>query len=197
MIESRPPRRFHLIDAVVLVLATAVGLWAIRPFLPDLFESPKVLVNGRWVSRWWDPVDLLNKAVILEVMLMAWSAAWLVLQLRQPRPRLHRLTRQPGFLATFSSTAVLVVSGPITAAVLASSSMSLGIPRDDWLLFGMWSALISSQIGVAVAAGWALLAVGRRCRLSTGWLERVGQATGIVWVAMIPSNLILPFWELL
>jgi hypothetical protein len=190
MIESQRPRRFHLIDAIVLVLATAVGLWAIRPFLPNLLEAPRVLENGRWVSRWWEPVVLLNRAVILEVMLMAWSAAWLVLQLRQPRPRLRRLTRQPGFVATFSSVAVLVVPGPITAAVFATNSSTLGT-AEYWILFELWSAIVSSQIGAAVVAGWSLLAVGRRCRPGPGWLEWIGQAIGIVWVAMIPGNLIL------
>jgi hypothetical protein len=192
------PRRFNLTDAAVLVLATGVGLAAIRDSLGNLLKAPMVLENGRWVARWWDPVVLLNRAVTLEVVLMAWSVGWLVLQLRQPRPRMRRLARRPGFVASFFSTFVILVCGPITAAVLVGAgggvSGSLG---EYWIRFETCSALVSLQIGAAVAAGWALLAVSRECRMRSGWLDRVGQVFGAVWVLMIPANLILPFWELL
>jgi hypothetical protein len=191
------PRRFNLVDGAVLVMATAVGLWAIRDFLGDLFETPMVQENGLWVGRWWEPVVLLNRAVTLEVVLMAWSVAWLAIQLRQPRPRLRHLSRQPGFVASFFAAVVVLVSGPITAAVLTSSMRSVNIGGDYWVLFELWSALVSLQIGAAIFAGWALLAFGRLCRPRSGSLDRIGQGFGLVWVVMAPANLILHLWQLL
>jgi hypothetical protein len=204
MIKPARPRRLNLVDVIVLVLATAVGLWAIRPYLPGLLAMPEVFENGKSVPGLWEPVVWLNSAVVVEPVLMAWSVAWLVLQLRQPRPRLRRLIRQPGFVATFASAVVLLVSGPIAGVVLTSEWRSanistqpiIGPPRPDWIAYELWSAMVSLQIGASVLAVWGLLAVGRQCRMKSGWLDRVGQGFGIVWAAMIPGNLILPFWQL-
>lgn len=196
MVEARRSRHFNLLDIAALIGATAVGLCAIRPFLADFVTAPKVLENGRWVSRWWDPIVLLNRAVILEVMLMAWSLAWVVLQLRQPRPTLRRLIRQPSFVATCSAAVVIVVCGPITAAVLALRPTPPGSAVEYWMQFETWSSLVSLQSGAAVAAGWTLLALGRHFRRDAGWLEWIGRALGFIWVAMIAANLILPLWYL-
>jgi hypothetical protein len=190
------PRRFNLVDAAILVMATALGFWVIRDSLAGLLTPPMVMEGGRWVKRWWDPVVQLNRAVTVEVVLLSWSVAWTLLQLRHPRPRLRRLTRQPGFVACASSVFVALVCGPMMAAILASSHRSANIPGEDWLLFETWSALVSAQVGVAVAAGWALLALGRQCRPRSGWLDRVGQVFGAIWVVMVPLNLILPLWFL-
>ncbi len=197
MQSAKRPRRFNLVDVAILVMATAVGLCAIRDFLGNLLKTPMELENGVWVARWWAPVIYLNRAVALEVILMAWSVAWLAIQLRQPRARLRRLSRQPGFVASFFATVVLAVSGPITAAVLSHSTLAVNTGGEYWILFELWSALVSVQIGAAIVAGWTLLAFGRSCRTRSGSLDRVGQGFGIVWVVMIPANLILPFWELL
>jgi hypothetical protein len=197
MRSARSPRRFNRTDAAVLVLATAVGLSAIRSQLGSMLKAPMVEENGRLVASWWAPVVILGRGVILEVVLMAWSVSWLVLQVRPPRQRMRRLVRQPGFAACFSSALVLLVSGPITAATLTSISRSGTISGDYWILFELWSAVVSCQIGAAVAAGWALLALGRQCHAKSGWLDRVGQVFGLAWVLMIPANLSLPFWLLL
>ena len=154
------------------------------------------MVGGRWVASWWNSVVLLNRAVTLEILLMGWSVAWLVLVLRQPRPRLRRLARQPGFVAVFASAFVVLLSGPLTAYVVAywrGAAMTQGY----WIQIESWIAVVSSQIGVAIGTGWALLVLGRACRVRSGWMDGVGQVFGIVWIVMIPGNLILLFWELL
>jgi hypothetical protein len=57
--------------------------------------------------------------------------------------------------------------------------------------------MVALQIGAAVLAAWALLAFGRAWRHHLGWVDWVGQGLGIVWVVLIPVNLIVPFWFLL
>jgi hypothetical protein len=183
-------RRFGVADIAILILASGIGLAWIRKDLPGLFAAPRDLVNGRWVTRWSLPVAL-SKAVTVEIWLMPWAAAWLILQLRRPRPSFQRLSRQPGFVACLSSVAALLVSGPLTQAVISSSTSGL----NGWLDRMVWGELVSSQMGVAVLAGWAVLAASQRCRIRSGWLDRVGQVIGLIWVAMIPANLAHFFWN--
>jgi hypothetical protein len=91
-------RRLNLVDLCVLVVATAVGLVAIRQDLVGLLSWPQDWKTGRAVQLWTDPIAL-SKAV--EIWLMAWMAGWFILQLRRPRLHVRQLSRQPGFVACF------------------------------------------------------------------------------------------------
>ena len=190
-VTGRQPlqRRLNLVDLAILVLATAVGLVAVRQDLEGLFSRPQDLENGQAVYRWTLPFAL-SKAVTVEVWLMAWTAGWLILQLRRPRLRLRQLSRQPGFLACFSSVVIMLASGPLTWAIISSVASGM----NGWLDRMVWGEMVSSQIGAAVLAGWAILAASGRCRIRAGWLDRVGQVMGLIWVAMIPANLVHFFW---
>ncbi len=183
-------RRLNLADMTVLVLAMAVGLLAIRWDLEGLFSRPQDLQGGQVVYRWTSPVAM-SKAVTVEVWLMGWTAGWLILQLRPPRLRLRHLSRQPGFLACFSSVVITLVSGPLTWAIISSNTSG----TNDWLDRMVWGEMVSSQIGAAVLAGWALLLASGGCRFRAGWLDRVGQVLGVIWIAMIPANLAHFFWH--
>jgi hypothetical protein len=183
-------RRLNLADLTVLVLAMAVGLLATRHDLEGLFSRPQDLEGGQVVYRWTLPVAL-SKAVTVEVWLMAWTAGWLILQLRPPRLRLRHLSHQPGFLACFSAVVISLVSGPLTWAIIRSHTSG----TNAWLDHIVWGESVSSQIGASVLAGWALLLASGRCRSRAGWLDRVGQVLGVIWVAMIPANLAHFFWH--
>lgn len=182
-------RRLNLVDLGILVVATAVGLVLIRQDLDGLAARPMALENGSWVYRWTLPV-VLSKAVTVETWLMAWAAGWLVLQLRNPRRRLRHLCQQPGFFACFSTGLVAAVAGPLAWAVIVSVASG----ANAWLDRMVWTELVSCQIGTAVFTGWTLLALSGRCRYRAGWLDRVGQAIGFFWVAMVPANLVHFFW---
>jgi hypothetical protein len=41
---------------------------------------------------------------------------------------------------------------------------------------------LSAQAGGAVAAGWAILALGRRWRPERSWIDRLGAALGAYWI---------------
>ncbi len=182
-------RRLNFVDLAILVLATAVGLVAIRQDLEALFSRPSGGFLHPDFYLWTNPL-ILFKSVTVEVWLMAWTAGWLILQLRQPRLRLRQLSRQPGFVACFSSVIITLAAGPPTWALI--SSITSG--RNGWVDRMVWSDLVSSQIGAAVLAGWMLLVASGRCRIRAGWLDRVGQVLGLIWVAMIPANLLHFFW---
>jgi hypothetical protein len=183
-------RRLNLADLTVLVLATAVGLLVIRRDLAGLFSRPQDLQGGQVVYRWTLPV-VMSKAVTIEGWLIAWTAGWLILQLRPPRLGLRHLSRQPGFVACFSTMVITLVSGPLTWAIISWNTSG----TNDWLDRMVWGEMLSSQIGASVLAGWALLLASGRCRLRAGWLDRVGQVLGLIWVAMIPANLAHFFWH--
>jgi hypothetical protein len=182
-------RRLNFVDLAILVLATAIGLVAIRQDLEALFTRPQVHPD---FYPWFNPL-ILFKAVTVEIWLMAWTPGWLILQLRQPRLRLRQLSRQPGFLACFSSVVIALVFGPLTWALIRSTTSG----TNGWIDRLVFGDLVSSQIGAAVLAGWAFLAASGRCRIRAGWLDRVGQFIGLIWVAMIPVNLFHLFrWTL-
>ena len=184
-------RRLNLVDLAILVLAAAVGFVAVRRDLEALAAWP--FGEGSQEFYLWTNPLVLAKAVIVEVWLMVWTAAWLALQLRRPRPQLRRLSRQPGFVACFSASVVFFISGPLTWAFILPNTAD----PDHWIEGMVWGTVVSSQIGAAVLAGWALLVVSKRCRSRAGWLDRVGQVLGLIWVAMVPANLLYLFRHLL
>jgi hypothetical protein len=104
---------------------------------------------------------------------------------------MRQLSRQPGFLACFSSVTITLVSGPLTWAIICSIASG----TNGWLDRMVWGEMVSSQVGAAVLAGWALLVASGRCRIRAGWLDRVGQVIGLIWVAMLPANLLHFFWH--
>lgn len=185
-------RRLHLVDLVILVLATAIGLVAIRQDLEALFTRPEEGLLHPDFYPWTNPL-ILSKAVTVEIWLMAWTTGWLIVQLRQPRLRLRQLSRQPGFVARFSAVVITLVFGPLTWTLIRSITRG----TNSWLNRLAFGDLVSSQIGAAVLAGWALLVASGRCRIRAGWLDRVGQVIGLIRVAMIPANLLHFFrWTL-
>src|SRR4051812_38749795 len=153
-------RRLNLADLGVLVVAAAVGLVAIRRDLPALAAWPLDPVGRREYYLWENPL-VLYKAVIVEGWLMAWTAGWLALRLRRPRPRPRQLPRQPGFVACFLASVVLLVSGPLTWAFMLPNTGYVG----GWIERMVWVSSVSSQIGVTIFVGWALLLGSGRYRL--------------------------------
>jgi hypothetical protein len=69
-VTTRQPlqRRLNLVDLCVLVVATAVGLVAIRQDLVGLLSWPQDWKTGQAVQLWTDPIAL-SKAVTVEIWL--------------------------------------------------------------------------------------------------------------------------------
>jgi hypothetical protein len=86
-----PVRKFSILDAMILVAASALGLALIR----FLYATGRYLSMGR---PWYAFVAQYTVEATVP-FLITWTLAFLVLRLRQPRPRLRRLLRQPGMVA--------------------------------------------------------------------------------------------------
>ncbi len=93
-------RKFTLIDAMVLIAATGIALVPTRNLY--IWISPGSLLEIRNSDDLWN----FGRGVhlILIPLVLTWATALWVLRLRQPRPRLRRVFRQPGMA---SCTAIL------------------------------------------------------------------------------------------
>ena len=104
------------------------------------------------------------------------TLGWLVMRLRQPRPRLVLMARQPGVAAAL---AVGVILAPAVVAAVAVAGW--GNPY-RWVtpLTTTWP-----KVGPAVAMIWLALFVTGRRRSERGWIDRIGRFLGALWIATV------------
>ncbi len=175
-------RPFTLFDAMVLIAATAIALLPFRFFL-SVFEglSATLSVAHRIVE-----VVFVTDALICPLALSLSLALW-VLRLRQPRPGLPRVFRQPGMAA---STATLVYLSFFMTATLISLFLNYfasGIFGNH--MFSTFNYLIfilimpMSLMGITVSAVWIVLWLIGAWRPEPSWIDRAGRVVGIYWVA--------------
>jgi hypothetical protein len=96
-------RKFNLFDAMVLVAANAAALALLRMFLVEGRFFQGAPFQGRFES--W----VLSGIEAAYPFLMTSTFALVILRLRQPRPRIRRLFRQPGMAACSAAAMMLVV----------------------------------------------------------------------------------------
>jgi hypothetical protein len=97
-------RKFNLLDAMILVAATAAGMAFLRMFLAEGRFSPVTIFQG-----WSLTSRVLSGIETAYPFLVMWTFALVILRLRQPRPRMRRLARQPGMAAGCAASLMLVV----------------------------------------------------------------------------------------
>lgn len=178
LMRSSIPRKFTLIDAMVLIVAIAAALVPIRPLLEE-FLSPEVRSPG-------DVLLLgLTVSVMLQPLALTLSLALGLLRLRKPRPRLRRVFRQPGMAAC---TAAFVCTLVILFMLLIINLLIYLNFRDyaSGLIFSLnvedhWRVPLSFT-GLAVSAVWTVLWLAKAWRPEPSWIDRSGRALGIYWV---------------
>jgi hypothetical protein len=170
-VRNTSERPFTLIDAMILVAATAVGFGILRDWAAPAIWYP-------W-PRLRSIVDFTH--VVLGMMNLYWTIAVVGIRLRRPRPSLRRLGRQPGFVA---GVAVLLMT---LIYNLLRLYMILGPRRVLWeRLYAFVLNLSSVQsIAPAVAVAWMVLAVSGRWRPDSGWIDRLGRCVGFLWLGLL------------
>ena len=109
--------------------------------------------------------DMLNFAVgLLTGPLLGLTLAMLMLRLRQPRPPLVTLLRQPGFVACLAA--------PLGVFVFIEANYLGGDFRPHPTVAGL------------ILGAWAILAVSRRWEAEAGWIDRLGRLVGAAWLAL-------------
>jgi hypothetical protein len=178
--RSAVPRKFTLVDAMVLIAATAIAFVPIRLFLWENWHFPEEhTVPEIWRAGLEINVSLVPLAVSLSM------AVWL-LALKKPRPSLRRVFRKPGIAAC---TVTLVYSILSSLGYLIFLRFSHALDRGTfndpasamlWIRIGMQPIFL---VGGAVASLWTVMWLGGTWYAERSWIDRAGRVLGIYWIA--------------
>lgn len=173
--ERRPnepvvDRRFDLVDGLVVLVAVAASVAAVR-FVTQQHFGPGVL------ERYLDPSVLrrtlarhpefaaqmaLFVSRLVTGLLMVWSLAFVLVRVRKPRLDLESTVWLPGSVGVWVTPA-----GGVLGLIFGVIG---GAPRLGFLIY------VS-----AVPAAWVWLGVTRQWRPVDGWIDRSGRVLGIGW----------------
>jgi hypothetical protein len=184
-LQDRTHRRFTLLDAMILVAGTALGLGLTRSLSSErllLPFDPIGPLSSRWGSSWtgrdwssWAVETVLYRFYYLMPLLFSLTVTLTVLRLRPPRLRLARLMRLPSVVAGVTAISVLVLSLPLMALWQGST-----LPVQF---------ILAQTVACAVGSAWLVLLFGGRWRGDSGWIDRLGRLLGAAWIA--PISLII------
>jgi hypothetical protein len=175
-------RPFTLFDAMVLIAATAVALLPFRLFLSGFAGLSESLSVAHRIVEAVFVTDALICPLALSLSLALW-----VLRLRQPRPGLPRVFRQPGMAASTSILVYLLFFLTATLISLFLNYFANGIFSHHMFTqmnFVVWILILPmSMMGITVSAVWIVLWLIGAWRPEPSWIDRAGRVVGIYWVA--------------
>lgn len=160
--RRRRDRPFSILDGMILVAATGVGLALGKTIIHDVQSMP---VHPMWIAR---PVSY---------FLLAWTLAFLPIRLRRPRPSRRRLFLQPGMAACIAVAVVAAVDGLSWAYYWGK----FGSDGPSQMLERFWRGH-SQHPGPAVGLCWLGLVISRRWRPEPTWIDRLGRFLGFLWI---------------
>jgi hypothetical protein len=204
--RSRP---FTLLDALILIAATAVGFGLTRGLSgmamitsrdsvyfanerpefsghADDNSSYYTDAHGRHLCRYWSGLVMFcsqRTALWPCPTLAAWTLAVMILALVRPRPPRRRLFDRPGAVAGVAfvaAFAALTLIFPQSLIFYRSSGWSV-----HWRC---WWAMICFTLprsaALAVSVSWLTLALVGRWRPDRRWLDRLGRLLGGCWIVL-------------
>jgi hypothetical protein len=168
------PRPFGILDAMLCIAAVAVGLGANRAEWERLQhqDRPSPFYDLLWL---WLP------------HLSAWTVAVLIMHLRPPRPSFGRLMRRPGAVACLASFAFAFVIAGMFAIIAVEANFVwpgerlIDLPRRPIAAYVIDYCRL---VGIAVIGAWLALAAPGRWRPEPTWIDRLGRALGLTWIAV-------------
>ena len=175
------PRRLTLPDSMILLAAVAIALASQRDQLlaiPILIEYTVQCIGqlAGWLP-WQIPLNRqkLEHALLMTLLghstrllfglLLILTPAVLWLRLRQPRPPLWDLVRQPGLVAC------------------GAAALGYWIYVDLSYLLGPTLPDLRATVGGLVAVAWLGQLMSRRWRPEACWVDRLGRVVGFCWLA--------------
>jgi hypothetical protein len=172
--RSNLSRRFSVFDAVVALAAVCAGIALARATAPEIetfwpgrFAAQSPRIRGGKVIRG-------SLAYVLPV-LAAWTPALLFLRLRQPRPPLRRVFRQPGTVACIAATLAMSIELFFVVPLFAFGSRFADVET----LFIRYSP----EVSFAIIGSWSVHALTDRTRSEPSWIDLAGRITGAAWIA--------------
>jgi hypothetical protein len=178
LMQANVPRKFTLIDAMVLIAAIGVAFVLIRQYLDYLYGRNFALTppGSFALTSYWKYGTFLSR--VLAPLATSLSLALWVLRIRPPRPSGRRLFRQPGMVAC-------------TAAVLGTVIFLLKVFLNKFFLYwdnsgvqrldGVWFVRLPLN-GEIVAVTWIVLVLSGFWRSEPSWIDRAGRALGVYWI---------------
>jgi hypothetical protein len=219
---SQPRRGFRIVDGLVAIGVTAVGLvWARTYWGRTIGSIPSWSWTYKPVPGWLggDPLYESTRELILTcfhvgaTLAATWGVALVILRrVRRPGSPFWR-ARRPGALACLASTVVLALILAIQSVRPSSNDLFeplVGLRGEvravttfhhhdassDWSdpldPFLNTALQMPRATGFVVAGAWIALALAGRWRPERSWIDRLGRAIGVFWIAAAIHFLIFP-----
>jgi hypothetical protein len=188
--NSKRRRNFYLLDAIVLIAATAAGIAgyiAVGRYLEQEVQPPPPARDGEVIPFTSTlPFRVHDFCRGFPCLLAASGVAVLLLKLRSPRPRLRRVFGAPGAAACLTVLVMLTVRA---AELLLVWIVSVLRPLNGFTVEWMPSAIdiltsVDTAAGPGIIAVWVILAVNRTLYLSRDWLEIFALAVALGWILL-------------
>ncbi len=192
-------RWFRLLDAMILVAATAVGCAGMRWL--DRESAGRVSWLGTrvawfrfcaYIEEDWsegayyieeDALPLILEVSYLTVPhVLMWTLALIPIQWLGQREQLRRRLCRPGMAASWASCVALCFIGP---------RFVFSMRTFDWRTSEPLLREVPIGIGLAVLATWMALLIGRRWLPEPSWVDRLSRAIGVFWIVTGFAGLVL------
>jgi hypothetical protein len=177
---------------LVLVAATAIGLslvqfgWPRRIAGTWIFRWPVSASDGGYPSKTW-VLPFAARAAPFLPCLAVWTAAFLVIRLRAPRPRRRRLLMQPGFVAAVVALSILTIEwSMLLGSAWLDGRFNFSSPLRINAFVANGVVLLAHHAGWAVLASWLTLVLVGRWRPEPSWIDRWGRVLGCTWIIIGP-----------
>ena len=165
-------RRITLLDLLMLIAATAVGLTLLRISIKGMQDLPLARSAGALAAS-----RITAGQTYASCFLAPWSLALLALDLRGSRTSLQRAERGPGFIACAAAT-----TGVALYLVACSIQFAMGrLSLSPAALWRITSAFVNSA-ALMVAGAWLSLVLDSRWRAETNWIGWAGRVVGFGWI---------------
>jgi hypothetical protein len=170
-----PTRRFGVLDIMLFVAATGIGLAIWRSYSSTVFSDPSTQAGTNPLRWYW------YQSMGAAPLLSAWSLALSVAALRRPRPGRRRLFSRPSQgVGLMVGVALLAQSFPAVAYLVESGTT--GFPPDK-VLYVFIS--MPGQIGTGLLTVGIIRALTGRCRRRwADWQDGLGWLLGACWVLL-------------
>jgi hypothetical protein len=171
-----PPRHLRIVDALVLVAATAAGFaWIAEWNLPQCIRE-KLLAKYSPTPILLIPEDG-NLSDAAAYLLAPWAIALVLLRLPRPRPRRQALLTRPGFVATGVATAVILQQ--FARFEIENLRLYSSLRNHYYRVFETTSP---TAIAMAIVASWSLALACGRWHPEASWIDRAGRAVGVGYI---------------
>ena len=173
-----PPRRWNLVDGMIVIAGLAACFLLTRHYLTEYYPAiVRRLDNISPVNHFWWDCYVTEGIRVATLWLAIFSPLVLLIRLRQPRPYLPDLLRQPGAVVSVAATLITVVGLGCWAIVAVIEGQALGL-----FLYRVSFARILTQTGAVVAVAWILAFLTGQCSPERSVIDQAGRFLGVCWI---------------